>query len=152
MDRIHNTLKSKRVDAITWNTAQVGIGLYDRDAIQTLGHSGATIRFNEGNVLQMGERMLVIIKCLEEDLFLQEIRSFLVLMIGELRGKVMELVRQPTYVNVTTPGAEVRMRTADQALYQAKINGRNQVSASTKELGNDNRKARIPRKRSLKAI
>jgi diguanylate cyclase (GGDEF)-like protein len=41
---------------------------------------------------------------------------------------------------------------ADQALYQAKKNGRNQVSSSTKELGSDKRITRIPRKRSLKAI
>jgi len=118
---IHNTLKSKRADALTWNTAQVGMGLYDRDAVQTLGRSGATIRFNEDNVLQMGEQTLVIIKRLEEDLFFQDKRTFLVLMEGELRGKVTESGRQSTYVNVATPSAQVRMRTAEQADGQAEF-------------------------------
>lgn len=121
VDRIYNTLKSKRADALSWNTARVGMSLYDRDAVQTLGRSGATIRFNENNVLQMGEQTLVIIKRMEEDLFFQDNRTFLVLMEGELRGKVMESDRQPTYVNVATPGANVRMRTADQADGQAEF-------------------------------
>ncbi len=86
--KIHNTLKRKSQDAIIWQDASEGALLYDRDAVKTASNSSAVIQFGEGSILQMQERTLVIIRRLEMDPFINDKRSFMVLIEGELRCKL----------------------------------------------------------------
>ena len=66
-------------------------------------------------------------------------------------GKVTVSIGIAAFPGDGTDGASL-IHCADQALYQAKKDGRNQVSSSPKALDNDNRLMRIPVKRSRKAI
>ena len=113
--RIHNSLKRKPLDAIIWQNVSEGALLYDRDAVQTASRSSAAIQFDEGSVLQMEERTLVIIRRLEADPFLDDRRSFMVLVEGELRCKLPGSNQKSVYTNIATPGARVRMLTLNQA-------------------------------------
>ncbi|NNG47339.1 MAG: hypothetical protein HKM86_09550, partial [Deltaproteobacteria bacterium] len=54
-----NVVKSRGAGAISWQNAQVGMRLVPRDAVQTAGRSGASIRFSPKDWLEMSENSLV---------------------------------------------------------------------------------------------
>ena len=83
-----NEVKSKGAGNIAWRSAQKGKSLYDRDAVQTLRRSAASIQFAENTTLDMGSNSLVIIKQLTHDPVYREKRSFMVLVEGDMRGKM----------------------------------------------------------------
>src|SRR6266481_5777465 len=84
----------------------------DRDAIQTLDRSNATIAFDDSNYLDMGQNSLVIIQRLEEDPALKERRSFLVMVEGDLRGRIAGARDSVVRLEVATPGAVTRLQRA----------------------------------------
>src|SRR2546425_1147152 len=91
---MRNQVKSRSANEIAWGKATEGMALRDRDAIQTLDRSNATITFDDSNYLDMGQNSLVIIQRLEEDPVLKERRSLLLMVEGELRRRVSG-VRDP---------------------------------------------------------
>ena len=105
---VRNSVKSKRASAIAWESAKKGNLLYDRDAVQTLSRSAAEIKFDEGTSLNMGSHSLVIIKRISRDPLLQEKRSFMVLVDGELRGMLAQSGADSVYLEIDTPGAKLR--------------------------------------------
>ena len=108
LNSVHNHVKSKRARAIAWRTAKELMPLYDRDSVQTFSRSAAEIEFDQSNVLQMGERSIVVIRQLANDLLLGEKRSVVVLVEGELLGTVAGSDKKSMYMEVATPGATVR--------------------------------------------
>ncbi len=140
---MNNRVKSKRADTIVWEKAEGGMPLYDRDAVQTFGNSSAVIQMEEGNTLKMGESSLIIIRKVEKDIFFGKKRSFIVVMDGELKGKM----EKAEYVEVTTPSAVARIETKgrdgkqsefsirvnpDKSSSIAVLNGSAQISAKGK--------------------
>ncbi|MGE5893175.1 MAG: hypothetical protein ACM34I_03880 [bacterium] len=121
LTRAYNTVKSKRADAIAWSAAKVGMHLYDRDAVQTLNRSTALITFDANNYLSMGSNSLIIIKRLEQSNLTQEKRSFLVMVDGELRGKLAGSDQKSLQVEVTTPSGVARIQTKGQKKNQAEF-------------------------------
>jgi hypothetical protein len=105
-----NTVKSKNSEEIAWKTAKEGKLLYDRDAIQTLSRSSAVIKFDENSFLDMGANSLVIIKRLDIDPLFREKRSFMVLVDGDLRGRIAKSDKKSVYLEVETPGAKMRIQ------------------------------------------
>ena len=103
-----NEVKSKGAGHIAWRSAQKGKSLYDRDAIQTLSRSSAAIRFAENTTLDMGSNSLVIIKRLTHDPVYREKRSFMVLVEGDMRGKMDTSDQESVYLEIATPGAKFR--------------------------------------------
>jgi hypothetical protein len=112
---IRNTVKSKSAEAIAWKTAKEGKNLYDRDAVQTLGRSSAVVKFNENSAIDMGANSLLIIKRLDQDPLFREKRSFMVLVDGDLRGRIAKSDKNSIYLEVETPGAKMRMQSGPMA-------------------------------------
>src|SRR2546425_5810411 len=107
---MRNLVKSRSASEIAWGKATEGMALRDRDAIQTLDRSNATITFDDSNYLDMGQNSLVIIQRLEEDPVLKERRSFLVLVEGDLRGRIAGAGDSAVRIEVATPGAVTRIQ------------------------------------------
>jgi hypothetical protein len=103
-----NDVKSKGSGQIAWRSARKGTSLYDRDAVQTLSRSAAAIRFAENTTLDMGSNSLVIIKRLTQDRVYREKRSFMVLVEGDMRGKMDASDKDSVYLEIATPGAKFR--------------------------------------------
>ncbi len=126
LTKINNTVKNKRVDAIAWEPAQADMALYDRDAVQTMQRSSAILNFDERSYLQMGANSLVIIKSLEQDLSSGNKRSFLLMVEGELRGKLAGSAQGPVHMEIMTPSAMTRIETRnlpdDKAEFKITIN------------------------------
>src|SRR6266571_2452433 len=107
---MRNQVKSRSASEVAWGKATEGMALRDRDAIQTLDRSNATIAFDDSNYLDMGQNSLVIIQRLEEDPALKERRSFLVMVEGDLRGRIAGTGGSAVRIEVATPGAVTRIQ------------------------------------------
>lgn len=106
---VRNTVKSKRAEAIAWQSADAGKVLYDRDAVQTLSRSAAEIEFDETTTLEMGQNSLLIIKQMTHDPVFREKRSFMVLVDGDMRGKLAGGAGDDSvFLEIATPTAQVR--------------------------------------------
>lgn len=119
LTRKRKDVKSRRAQAIAWTAAQEGMPLYDRDAVQTFKRSGARITFDPKNYIGMGPNSLVIIQRLEEEIILREKRSFLMMVEGDLLGRIEEDENKTTYVEVTTPSAVARIRSEESEDHEA---------------------------------
>ena len=112
LTQMNNSVKSKRSDQIAWQSAAEGMPLFDRDAVQTFQKSSARLTFAGGNYLDMDEKSLIIVRSLEKDLFLRENRTVVVLMDGQLTGKLSTGKEEAFNLEVVAPGAVTRFRTA----------------------------------------
>ena len=110
LTEIRNTVKSKRADEIAWVAMAAGAPLYNKDAIQTFERANARITFDAENHLEMGENSLVILRRLEQDPQLKEKRSVLVMVEGELRGRIKAAGRDALQVEVITAAAVARIQ------------------------------------------
>ena len=121
-----NDVKSKGAGNIAWRSAQKGKSLYDRDAVQTLNRSAASIQFAENTTLDMGSNSLVIIKRLTHDPVYREKRSFMVLVEGDMRGKMDSSDQDAVYLEIATPGAKFRTESggpgAEQVDFKISVN------------------------------
>jgi hypothetical protein len=108
-----NDVKAKKSDEIVWARAKEGLGLFDRDAVQTLSRSSAVITFDEKNYLDMDENSLVIIKRLERNRILKERRSFMVVIDGSLRGRIDADGPENVQLEIATPTAVTEVNTRD---------------------------------------
>ena len=111
LTQVHNTVKSKREDAIAWSAAQSGMPLYDQDAVQTLQRSSAMLTFDENSSLELGANTLMIIKSLERDVQARTKRSLLLMVDGDLRGKIAGTGKEALQLEIATPNATARIDT-----------------------------------------
>ncbi len=88
LSEIHKKVKHKPASNLTWNETHAGMPLGNRHSIQTLNEAEATIAFDEGNEVQMGENSLVVLKRAERDPAGAERPTAVVVLEGELRGKL----------------------------------------------------------------
>ena len=105
-----NEVKSKRADSIAWGNAVPGMPLYNRDAIQTFKQSSAQISFDKKNSFSVGSNSLVIIKQVEKDLFKNARHSSMVVLEGELHGKLGGSGDNPLDLEIITPGGTARLK------------------------------------------
>lgn len=118
---VQNTVKKKRARDIAWSGAEAGAQLYDKDAVQTMSGSSARIDFDKENYLQLGENSLIVIKRIDTDPYLREKRSILVMMEGEIRGKIARTGDSAVHMEVTTPSAVARIMSAKSEEGQAEF-------------------------------
>jgi len=109
LSMLHNTVKSKRASQIAWQSAAKGMVLYNRDAIQTFGKSTARLSFDGGNFLEVHEDSLVIVRKMERDPFLEQNRTVVVLVDGELTGQVGKKRQESFDLQVVAPGAVAKV-------------------------------------------
>ncbi|NTW67989.1 MAG: phosphate/phosphite/phosphonate ABC transporter substrate-binding protein, partial [Nitrospirae bacterium] len=101
----HNTVKRKRGNEIAWSDAQGGMQLYDRDAVQTLQRSSAYLDFGAQSYLAMGENSLVVIKGQMPDAQSPERKRLILMVEGDLRGRISGSGREPGQMEIITPRA-----------------------------------------------
>jgi hypothetical protein len=101
----HNTVKQRRGNEIAWSDAQGGTQLYDRDAVQTLQRSSAYIDFGDQSYLNMGANSLVVIKSHTPDAQVPERKRLILMVEGDLRGKISGSTGETTQMEITTPRA-----------------------------------------------
>ncbi|MDH3975101.1 MAG: FecR domain-containing protein [Deltaproteobacteria bacterium] len=107
--KIYRTVKNKKANHIAWQEASEGLLLFDRDAVQTFKRSSAEVAFDENSRLFLGENSLIIISLFEEDPALKEKRSFLVMVDGEMRGRVRSSGGVPVQMEIAAPGGKIRV-------------------------------------------
>ena len=125
---IKNNVKNKPIDQLVWKTAKKGLTLYGGDSIQTFDSSKATITFNEGNAIELGENSLIVINRLEEDIIWREKKSFMSMMEGTVRGKLTNHKKKPVYIEITMPNSVAAIRSnevVDEVDFQIKVNPNN---------------------------
>ena len=110
LTRTRNQVKSKKADDIAWQTAEQGMQLHNLDAVQTFEESSAQIRFDGNSYVDLGEKSLIIIRRMEQDLLFKEKRSFMVVVDGELRGRIGGGDENGTYLEISTPNAVARLQ------------------------------------------
>jgi len=101
----HNNVKQKRGNEIAWSDAQGGMQLYDRDAVQTLQRSSAYLDFGEQSYLSMGANSLIVIKSRTPDAQSPERKRLILMVEGDLRGRISGSGREPRQMEITTPRA-----------------------------------------------
>jgi hypothetical protein len=101
----HNTVKQRRGNEIAWSDAQGGTQLYDRDAVQTLQRSSAYIDFGNESYLNMGSNSLVVIKRQAPDAQAPERKRLILMVEGDLRGRISGSGGEPSQMEITTPRA-----------------------------------------------
>jgi Glucodextranase, domain B len=101
----HNTVKQKRGNEIAWSDAQGGTQLYDRDAVQTLQRSSAYLDFGDQSYLSMGADSLVVIKSRTPDAEAPERKHLILMVEGDLRGRISGYGGEPGLMEITTPRA-----------------------------------------------
>jgi len=104
-----NNVHSRRADAIAWEPTFTGMQLGARDAVQTARNSSASIRFGAGGSLYLGENSLVILRRMEQDVVRREKRTFLLMVEGELRGRIEGTKQEPAVVDVASSGGSGRI-------------------------------------------
>lgn len=109
LSETRNEVKSKSASSIAWGPARSGMKLYNRDAVQTIGNSQARISFGADNYLNVGSNSLVIIKRMESDPFVKQQRSFMVMVEGELSGRIAAETGAGLQVEISTPDAVARI-------------------------------------------
>ncbi len=109
---ISNKVNVKSASDIAWSTAQVGRSLFDRDAIQTYEQARALVEFDENSYLDIGENSLVVFQQMEREIFAREVRTFRVMVEGELRGRLLASGNGTTDLQISLPGAELRTQAA----------------------------------------
>ena len=110
LSQVRNSVKSKKAGAIVWKSARRGIQLHNLDAVQTLDDSSAIIKFDDKNMIELGDNSLIVIRHMERDLLFKEKRSFMVIVDGELRGRIGGGDESGVYLEVSTPNAVARLK------------------------------------------
>lgn len=118
-----NIVKRKPSDSIAWQRAGSGTALFDKDAVQTFKQSSTEIFFDNENSLEMGENTLIIIRKMEKDVFRNVRYSQVIVVDGELRGKLSKKKGQTLLVEINTPGAVTQINGKESsANFSIKVN------------------------------
>jgi hypothetical protein len=88
LSRFKNSVKVRSSGDLAWKDVRQNMPLYNRDAVQTASDSSAVISFDAANTLQMASNSLIIVKSLSNDQARNERKSALLLVYGELLGKL----------------------------------------------------------------
>lgn len=113
LSRKENIVKSRLGSSIVWTDAAPGMTLHDRDAVQTMQKASAQISFDRSNAIKMGGNSLVVLKRLEQNRETREKKSVVVVLQGELRGNLATAKGGKFSMEMTTPSAVTKVRSAD---------------------------------------
>jgi hypothetical protein len=115
LTRINREVKSKGSQEIAWRQAEINMKLYDHDALQTLKHSAAEVRFDSRTSVSMGPESILIIRQMDDDPLIRDRRTFLLLLGGELSAQTGKVGEKSSLVEVQTPAATIRADTRSAA-------------------------------------
>ncbi len=105
---IHNDIRDKLASSVVWSVAQRGASLSDGDAVQSYDGSSATIRFDEHNALELGEKSLIVLRKPRRQGTSTRRRASVLFMDGFLRGKLGGVGPERLDLEVLAGGGTVR--------------------------------------------
>ncbi|MDF1525879.1 MAG: hypothetical protein RRA15_12895 [bacterium] len=108
LSSLNNQVKAKRANQIAWQGAEKGMTFHDRDAIQSFRKSFATVFFKKGNFLELHENSLIVLRSLERDVFIRENHMTVVLVNGQLNGRIGIQDQENYNLEVIAPGVVAR--------------------------------------------
>jgi len=88
LSSFNNSVTAKSSGDLAWSEVRAKMSLYNRDAVQTAKDSSAVISFDSANSLEMASNSLVIVKSLSKEPGRDVHKSVLLVIDGELRGKL----------------------------------------------------------------
>jgi hypothetical protein len=106
---VDKKVKHKPFNALTWGETESGMPLARQHAVQTFEKAAATISFDEGSELEMGEKSLIVLKDVESGREGSRRRASLVVLDGELRGRIKGKGRETLAIEVETGSGSTRM-------------------------------------------
>ena len=106
--QIQRRVQRRGANTLTWSDASVGDTVVRNDAVQTFARSTVLMEVNKSSRLTMGENSLIVFDRQEVDPFLQDRNSALVMIGGELSGKLSGEDRFRFGVNL--PNSEVTLQ------------------------------------------
>lgn len=104
-----NDVRSRRADSIAWGRAEKGTRLYPRDAVQTARDSSATIWVGGRGTVHLGEKSLLVVRRMEREVESAAKRSILLMVDGEIRGRIEGTRREPVSVDLESMGGVGRI-------------------------------------------
>jgi len=104
-----NIVKAKGADSVAWGQARKGLRLGNQDAVQTFSRSSAVIQIDDDSYIDMGENSLIVINRMEDDQLLEEKRTRVVMLAGELRGSITAANNQAIQLEVATGKAQTKV-------------------------------------------
>lgn len=107
---MHRKVMAKTKASISWHSAQRGMALRNRDAIQTMKRASALIEFDDEQEVDIGENTLIILRGTEEHLLDDRRRSRLTMVGGELHGKLAPRNGKSAQLVVETPTGIARFQ------------------------------------------
>ncbi len=120
-----NDVKAKGADSVAWSNAAKGLKLANQDAVQTFSRSSAVIRIDDDSYIDMGENSLIVINRMDNDQLLEEKRTRVVMLAGELRGEVTSSNNQTVQLEVATGKAQTKVVSAvreEHTRFSVKVN------------------------------
>ena len=108
-----NSVKYKHATTVSWEKSRTGMHLYSHDALQTLPNASALIEFDAHSRMRLGEKTLIIVRQMEQDLIFIDKRAFVLLVEGALRTQLSPSEINGAYLNLETPQATLRMHGKD---------------------------------------
>lgn len=107
---IQRRVQRRGANTLTWNNASVGDKVVRNDAVQTFSRSTAVMEINSGSQLTMGENSLIVFDQQQADPFLVEQNSVLVMVDGELSGKISTEDETRFRFDVGLPNSDVTLQ------------------------------------------
>ncbi len=106
---MRNDVQNRRAESIAWSRASKGMRLFSRDAVQTAGDSSASIWVGGKGTVHLGERSLMVIRRMEREAESGAKRSILLMVDGEIRGRIEGTRREPVSVDLESMGGVGRI-------------------------------------------
>ncbi|MFQ5549067.1 MAG: hypothetical protein ACE5FV_12300 [Woeseia sp.] len=108
--KIQRRVQHRSSNALTWNDASVGDKVVRKDAVQTFARSTAVVEVNRSSQLTMGENSLIVFDQQEADPFLSDQNSVLLMVDGELSGKLSGADKSRFRFGVNLPNSDVALQ------------------------------------------
>ena len=108
LSEIHRDIRDKVASSVIWSIAERGARLGDGDAVQSFEGSSATIKFDEHNALQLGEKSLIVLRKPRRQEASTRRRASVLFMDGFLRGKLGGVGPDQLDLEVLAGGGTVR--------------------------------------------
>ena len=108
--RIQRRVQHRGANTLTWNAANVGDQVVRDDAVQTFARSTAIMEVNKSSRLTIGENSLIVFDEREGESALPDRNSALVMVNGELSGKLSGTGASSFRFGVDLPNSDVTLK------------------------------------------
>ena len=108
--QIQRRVQHRGANTLTWNNANVGDKVVRNDAVQTFSRSTVVVEVTDDSQLTMGENSLIVFDEREADPFLTDQNSVLVMIQGELSGRLSGRDKSRFRFGVNLPNSDVTLK------------------------------------------